>query len=390
MPQLSEIRTDISQNNRLSSITKISAVEPLEVDDDSIFDTLPDWVKFGYNESITGLSQKLLTGEKPFEIENYNPSVMEDIGASIVSFLMPTDWLTFGGFAKAGKAVFNASKMATKQMVKAGVKKSTAEQIAGKGAEKIINNPAMKELVAEGATTGAFGLGGYTGIATAMRQMAEEEGVDMGEVLTQAGKSAVLGAVTGGIGGRAVKKGTSGIVKAGQETLAFGSLGALLEGEDPFDPMSYVHSAGVILGMKGAKAAPKVVKEGAKAVGRVAKGQAPFQRQLEPKKIAPEKAEALAKVELEIRQAEKLEREVWTSKKGKKKTVKILRDEEVDGKRFFVVQDVKSDNVFKVQKGNFFKFYEVGTKPLAEAKIRSSRIGQIKGLEMKFHNRTKD
>jgi len=381
MPQLSEILTDTPQRNRLSSITGVSSVKPLGVDDDSIFDSLPDWVKFGYNESITGLSQKLLTGEKPFEIENYNPSVMEDIGASIVSFLMPTDWLTFGGFAKAGKAVFNASKMATKQMVKAGVKQSTAEQIAGKGAEKIINNPAMKELVAEGATTGAFGLGGYTGIATAMRQMAEEEGVDLGEVVTQAGKSAILGAVTGGIGGRAVKKGTSGIVKVGQETLAFGGLGALLEGEDPFDPMSYVHSAGVILGMKGARAAPKVVKEGAKAVGRVATGQAPFQRQLEPKKITPEKAEALAKVELEIRQAEKLEREVWTSKKGKKKTVKILRDEEVDGKRFFVVQDVKSDNVFKVQKGNFFKFYEVGTKPLTEAKIRSSRVGQIKGLE---------
>jgi len=364
--------------NRLMKFSSLVGDKPIGIDDDSVFDFLPEWIKSGYNESITGLAHKLISGETPFDLEGYEPSVLEDIGASVVSFLMPTDWLTFGGFAKAGKAVYGATRMATKQMVKAGVKQTTAEQIAGKGAAKLIKNPAMKELVAEGATASAFGLGGYTGIATALRQKAEGEELDLGEVLKATGKSAVLGAVTGGLGGRAVSKGTSGLVKASQETLAFGGLGALLEGQDPFDPMSYVHSAGVILGMKGAKGSFGVL-------GRAVKGEPIIRPTFKERKITEKEATGLAKIELSLKIEEKREAEVWTTKKGKGKTVRIVKDRVDDnGLRLFRVEDIKSGESFEIQKKTFFKAYELGKNKLSEEAIGSGRMRDIKILESKL------
>ena len=61
----------------------------------TLWDYIPDVIKKGYNESITGMAQQLATGEAPFDLEDYNPSVLGDIGAAVVGFFMPADVLTF-------------------------------------------------------------------------------------------------------------------------------------------------------------------------------------------------------------------------------------------------------------------------------------------------------
>ena len=62
-------------------------------------DWLPDWVKQGYNQSIEGMAQQVWRGEPVFTLDqDYDPNMMEDIGATIISFLTPTDlaWLLVG------------------------------------------------------------------------------------------------------------------------------------------------------------------------------------------------------------------------------------------------------------------------------------------------------
>ena len=63
-------------------------------------DWLPDWVKQGYNQSIEGMAQQVWRGEPVFTLDqDYDPNMMEDIGATIISFLTPTDLasLALGG-----------------------------------------------------------------------------------------------------------------------------------------------------------------------------------------------------------------------------------------------------------------------------------------------------
>ena len=63
---------------------------------------LPNWVKQGYNQSIEGMAQQVLKGKPVFKTDvNYNPSMIEDIGATVVSFLTPTDFaaMALGGGA---------------------------------------------------------------------------------------------------------------------------------------------------------------------------------------------------------------------------------------------------------------------------------------------------
>ena len=48
-------------------------------------DWLPDWVKAGYNQSITGLTERIATGNEKFDLKNYNPSLLEDIGSTLIS-----------------------------------------------------------------------------------------------------------------------------------------------------------------------------------------------------------------------------------------------------------------------------------------------------------------
>ena len=92
-------------------------------------DWLPDWVKAGYNQSITGLAEQVATGEARFDLSNYKPDILEDVGASIISFLQPADVLTMIGTGGiGGLAVKSATKTAVKKAVQQGVGKGVAFQ----------------------------------------------------------------------------------------------------------------------------------------------------------------------------------------------------------------------------------------------------------------------
>ena len=55
-------------------------------------DKVPNFIKEGYNRSIEGLAYQAMTGKKFYDVGNYTPGHLADIGATIVSFVAtPTD-----------------------------------------------------------------------------------------------------------------------------------------------------------------------------------------------------------------------------------------------------------------------------------------------------------
>jgi polyhydroxyalkanoate synthesis regulator phasin len=102
-------------------------------------DWLPDWVKAGYNQSIQGLSERILTGNERFDLKNYNPKILEDIGSTIVSFLQPAD---IGLMIATG----GVGGLAVKSATKASVKKALQTQL-GKGAR--VSDDLVKSILGE-------------------------------------------------------------------------------------------------------------------------------------------------------------------------------------------------------------------------------------------------
>tara|TARA_S200002703_G_scaffold160013_1_gene176051 strand:+ start:1287 stop:4862 length:3576 start_codon:yes stop_codon:yes gene_type:complete len=229
------------------------------VKESDIFDFLPNVVKKAYNESITGMSQQLITGEKRFNLDAYNPGVTADIGASIMSFFMPADLIAtiagagVGGVAgkvAAKSALGKAASMGTKRLLRNGTKKELAESVIKSGTEKI--------LTEAGRQSAGFGV--YTGIASALKQKIDTDEVDYGDVFTDAAKGSLSAAVGGAVLGRATAKGTAKALAYTQEAAAFGTVDPLLQGRLP-DPMDYVSSVGFALGLSGVAGAPGAVKK---------------------------------------------------------------------------------------------------------------------------------
>ena len=269
---------------------------------------LPDWVKIGYNNSIEGMSRQLITGKKrwdiPAEVEE-NLGTMEDIGATVMSFLTLTDMGTmiagggFGGFALKGTV-----KEAAKQALRQGLAKTTltkglskdvvqkvVQQNAPKAVQLLVNNGKVKQevaekviadaskkvtnkLITERAVTGATGLGFYSGLQSGLGQELQSGDISLVQTLADASKGAVLGAVTAGSGSAlnshlisklgvpktaAQKLAHSTAVKA-LETAEFGTLSPALEGRVP-EWKDYVHAAGTIGGLTIVNKTPKYAKK---------------------------------------------------------------------------------------------------------------------------------
>ena len=278
--------------------------QPQKADPSRLFNYIPDFIKKGYNESVTGMAQQLATGEAPFDLQDYNPGVLSDIGAAVTSFFMPADLLTFAaGGGIGGQAAKKAGKLALKQMMRAGVKKEFAEDVLQKGAATLAGRAGI------GAGTGAAALGVYSGIADAMAQEIDTNEIDFEEVFKTAGKSAVVGAVTGGIGGRAAFKGSSQSVRVAQEIAGFGIAEPLIDLRAP-TPQDFLHAGGMVLGIRGANMALKVP-------GRIKRGEGIFQPELKVKdKPSPEFVKEQAKLRVKAEQKTFIEGEACTSDKS--------------------------------------------------------------------------
>ena len=268
---------------------------------------LPEWVKAGYNNSIEGLSRQLITGEKrwdiPDEVEQ-NFGTMEDIGATVMSFLTLTDiGAMAAGGGIGGFAVKGTATQAAKQAIKMGVKtkltknlnknivKEVVERNSPRAVQLLVNNGKVKQevaekviadaskkvtnqLITERTITGATGLGFYSGLQSSLGQEVQSGDISLVQTLADASKGAVLGAVTAGSGSAmnsylisklglpetaAQKLAHSTAVKA-LETAEFGTLSPALEGRLP-EWKDYAHAAGVIGGLTVARNTPKYAKK---------------------------------------------------------------------------------------------------------------------------------
>ena len=261
---------------------------------DPALDWLPNWVKAGYNSSLQGLTQEIATGKRQYNLTGYHPSLLADVGSTLVSFLMPADFLTMavgggiGGFgAKAAvqsglrKAIQTGAssvlkgaplkKSVTKAILgknydkawnimrrQGGIKKSQAQELINIGTENVLQKAIMQ------GSGGATGLGFYSGLQSSLGQIADPNSeLDMVMALKEGGKGAILGAVTAGtqpITREIIKRNLSRPIttRSGEiaqeaavkavETTQFGTLAPALSGEAP-SLESYAHAAGVIGGL---------------------------------------------------------------------------------------------------------------------------------------------
>lgn len=267
-------------------------------------DWLPNWVKDGYNRSITGLSEQIVSGEQRFDLSKYEPNMLEDIGATVISFIQPLDFATMvAGGGVGGLAAKQALKTGAKEALKKGLSKTaTNKVIANKLDDKVVGqilgnspNKAIQLMVNGGVAptvakkaveraaprvvhramiegaTGATGLGFYQGIATAEMSKIETGDVDEVLALKEGIKGTALGAVTAGTGPivrsalKGLKPSTQTLAVKAVETAEFGTLAPVLSGED-INLEGYVHAAGVIGGLTAQKAALRYAKKGIDAI----------------------------------------------------------------------------------------------------------------------------
>ena len=223
-----------------------------EEKDYSMLDNLPDWLKQGYNQSMTGLIQQAATGEVPFDLSGLQPSVARDFGAGLVSFFMPADLLTFVGTGGVGAiAAKKAGSSAFKQLIRGGTEKGLAKKLSEEGVKDIVEKAGMQ------AGFGGAGLAGMGGVTEALKQYVDEGEVDAGKVVKNAGKEFAIGAVTGGVGGALSAKGANLLTQAGAEAFTFGTLEPVTEGRLP-NPQDYVQAGASILGIRGLAGVGKV------------------------------------------------------------------------------------------------------------------------------------
>jgi len=340
----------------------------------SLWNYIPDFIKRGYNESITGMAQQLATGEAPFDLEDYDPSVLGDIGAGVISFFMPADIATFAaGGGIGGVAAKKAGKLALSQMIRAGIKKDFAKDVLEKGATTLAGRAGVA------AGTGAAALGSYSGIADAMAQEINTNNIDFGQVIKEAGKGAVLGAITGGIGGRAVHKGTSESVRIAQEIASFGVIDPALDLRLP-TPQDFVHAGGMILGIRGANMALKVP-------GRIKRGEPIIQPPVRAKEASPEFLQEFAKGTLKERQKGEREGQVWTSqRKGFERAEIVKEDVTGAGLNVFRIRslDSKKKKTISLGKSEFFKEFDLYKEGMSPEALQKKRLGEVAGLSRRL------
>ena len=344
----------------------------------ALWDYIPDVIKSGYNESITGMAQQLATGEAPFDLEGYNPGVLGDIGAGVISFFMPADIGLFAvGGGIGGQAAKKAGKLALRQMIRAGVKKDFAKETLEKGIQTLAGRAGVS------AGAGAVALGSYSGIADAMAQEINDNDIDFGQVIEAAGKGAVLGAVTGGVGGRAAHKGSSEAVRVAQEIASFGTLEPALDLRLP-TPQDYLHASGMILGIRGANMA---IKGTPKVISRAIKGEPIIQPEIKAKEASPEFIEEYAKRELKFTEESAREGQVWTSeRKGFEKAEIVKEGETAEGLNVFRIRSVdsKKKKTISLGKAEFFKEFDLYKEGMSPEALRKKRVGEVAGLSRKL------
>ena len=325
---------------------------------------LPEFIKDGYNNSLEGLYRQIDSGEKAFEVdEDYDPSFLEDIGATIISFSQPADMLALaagGGFG--GLALKTSTKQAAKSLIKSGMKKELAEVAALKGAKSVakklaFDKKAVRQLV--GAKQ-AGGLGFYSFLQNAEVSKLTEGDINWMGSLEAGTKGAILGRLSGGVGGRIMTSSLSPkgkpispqtLARIPAETAVFGTVSPLLEGSivtgegGPRMPTwsDYGHAAGVIAGLGASGALRKnLINRPWNATSKYIRGEVK-KRKLSATELQ-EQAEATAK--------EQIGKDVWSN--GERDVIITKNFTNSDKVNVLEIKDIKTGQISNEGKNDFF------------------------------------
>ena len=177
----------------------------------------PDWMKASYTRSLTGLTEKMITGEARYNVDETDFTVLEDIGASLMSFFMPLDVITMKVGTVAGKAL---SGKLGQQLVKKKAYKKFGKKVVDKAVKtgeslpaNFIPNLTKIDKALMGAAGNAPTLALYEAAIGGVQSKIEGNSV-MGGITHGLFHGAALGAITGGIGGGMGAK-SAEILKAG-------------------------------------------------------------------------------------------------------------------------------------------------------------------------------
>ena len=84
-----------------------------------------NWVRDSYNRSLQGMTEEMITGKKRYKLDaGYEPNVLEDIGSTALSFMMPLDFLAMaagGAIGRGGLALAGVNVAMERQAGKAGL-----------------------------------------------------------------------------------------------------------------------------------------------------------------------------------------------------------------------------------------------------------------------------
>ena len=207
----------------------------------TLWDSLPSQIRKGYNDSIQGMAYEMATGNKRFDISDYEEGIVNDLAAGVASFFTPVDFATtiIGGGVGGAATKSLVKKFVFKKLVRNGALKSTAGRAAIKAGEFASKT---------GAGAGTFGL--YSGATDALQQKITDGTIDVGRVVKTGVKGAVLGGITGVNNVYLTKKGANALTKVGADIGTMGLGAPLLEGELP-TPQDFLHAGSMIAGIKG-------------------------------------------------------------------------------------------------------------------------------------------
>ena len=119
-----------------------------------IDDNSYDWMKAAYNHSLTGTAEKLLNGESRYDVDESDFNILQDIGATVVSFLMPLDILTMAAGGAIGGAVANT---ALKKGLMLGATQKAAAAVAMRASQRQIGKTVAKKAGEKGLKGKAIG-----------------------------------------------------------------------------------------------------------------------------------------------------------------------------------------------------------------------------------------
>ena len=327
----------------------------------SYLDYIPDFLKEGYNRSLTGTADELLSGRKRFDMSKWNPGVIEDLAASATSLLVPTDWAALGPI---GKVTGTVGKVLLKSFVGAGVP------------SKMVT-PMVRKAIANkiGASAGIFGA--YEGLGNALRQQIDTGEIKIDEVGERALHGALVGGVSGVVGGTLGARGASSLTKVAGEVGAIGTAGPIFEGEMP-TPQDYFHTAGIVLGVKG----------GHKLFSSPGAMAQLFQGKPRTVQYKPEASEArsLARAIEAPNMETALHMEQWTSgaiqRQGKE--YGRVRIQRTRGDNIYQLEDLDTGKSKSIGKNLFHKIYSRSEKPLDVKDIRMAKEREIADYESKL------